>query len=165
MISAENKLGQDWADDRNHDDFIADELHMQVGKPVLVKINSIDVLHSFFLPHFRVKMDAVPGIPTQFWFTPTKTTQQMRDETGNPDFVYELACAELCGQSHFNMRKVVVVEEEEEFKKWWAEQKVTYNPDGGSGDEEQDNDGEKKEGGTVDKGLDATDEDKEISMN
>lgn len=126
LIDADNKLGQDWSDKHNHDDFIADELHLPLGKEVLVKINSIDVLHSFYLPHFRVKMDAVPGIPTQFKFKPTKTTQQMRDELGDPDFVYELACAELCGQSHFNMRKVVVVEEEEEYNKWLATQKSTY---------------------------------------
>ena len=159
LISAENKLGQDWSDERNHDDFIADEMHLQVGKPVMVKINSIDVLHSFYLPHFRVKMDAVPGIPTQFWFVPTKTTEQMRQEMDDPDFVYELACAELCGQSHFNMRKVVVVEEEEDFKKWWAEQKATYAGVKDKGDaaehhdEEHKDDKHKKEGedGTVQK--------------
>lgn len=124
--NGQNALGQDWKDKANHDDFIAEELHMPVGKPILVKINSIDVLHSFFLPHFRVKMDAVPGIPTQFWFTPTKTTQQMREELGDPNFNYELACAELCGQSHYNMRKVVVVESQEEFDEWRKQQEPTY---------------------------------------
>ncbi len=121
-----NVLGQIWTDAKNHDDFLADELHLPINKPVLVKINSIDVLHSFYLPHFRVKMDAVPGIPTQFWFIPTKTTEQMRQELDDPTFNYELACAELCGQAHFNMRRVVVVEEEAEFEAWKAKQKTTY---------------------------------------
>ncbi|HRI27728.1 MAG TPA: cytochrome c oxidase subunit II [Chitinophagales bacterium] len=126
LIGGDNSLGLDWEDSANHDDFIADELHLKVGQPVLVKISAIDVLHSFYLPHFRVKMDAVPGIPTQFWFTPTKTTKQMREELNNPDFNYELACAELCGQAHFNMRKVVVVEDEADFNAWKAQQQALY---------------------------------------
>ena len=126
LINAENAVGQDWKDVANHDDFVADELHMQVGRPILVKINAIDVLHNFSLPHFRVKMDAVPGIPTQFWFTPTKTTAQMRAELNDPEFVYELNCNQLCGQAHWNMRRVVVVEEAAEFEKWFASQKPTY---------------------------------------
>lgn len=126
-ISSENALGQIWSDKANHDDFLANELHLPLGQPVLVKINAIDVLHSFYLPHFRVKMDAVPGIPTQFWFIPTKTTAQMREELKDPNFEYEMACAELCGAAHFNMRKVVIVETPEEFQKWLATQKPTYN--------------------------------------
>ncbi len=109
------------------DDFVADELHLPVNQPVLVRINSKDVLHNFYLPHFDVKMDAVPGIPTQFWFTPNKTTAEMREELGNPEFNYELACAELCGQAHFNMRKVVVIEEEAAFKKWLGEQTPIFS--------------------------------------
>jgi len=84
------------------------------------------VLHSFYLPHFRVKMDAVPGIPTQFWFIPTKTTQEARDERDDQKFDFELACAELCGASHFNMRRVVKVVEEGEFKAWKARQVSLY---------------------------------------
>lgn len=125
-IKDDNPLGQKWTDDANKDDFIADELHLPVGVPILIKINSMDVLHNFYLPHFTVKMDAVPGIPTQFWFTATKTTEQMKQQTGNPNFTYELACAELCGSAHFNMRKVVVVEDKATFDKWFAEQKPTY---------------------------------------
>ncbi|MBK8443391.1 MAG: cytochrome c oxidase subunit II [Sphingobacteriales bacterium] len=122
LINSDNPMGQVWEDKNNNDDFIANELHLPLGKPVLMKINALDVLHSFYLPHFRVKMDAVPGIPTQFWFTPTKTTAQMRQEMNNPEFDYELACAELCGNAHYNMRKVVIVETEEEFNKWLAAQ-------------------------------------------
>lgn len=126
LIGGDNAMGQVWEDKDNHDDFITTELHLPVDKPVLIKINALDVLHSFYLPHFRVKMDAVPGIPTQFWFTPTKTTQQMRDELGDPNFNYELACAELCGQAHFNMRRVVVVESAKEFAEWKKSQEPTY---------------------------------------
>lgn len=121
-ISANNPMGQNWDDPNNNDDFLADELHLPLNQEVIIKINSMDVLHNFFLPHMRVKMDAVPGIPTQFKFTATKTTEQMREELGNPDFNYELACAELCGPSHYNMRKVVIVETEEEFNNWLKEQ-------------------------------------------
>lgn len=130
LISGDNSLGLDWQDKDNQDDFISDELHLKVNQPVLVKISSIDVLHSFYLPHFRVKMDAVPGIPTQFWFTPTKTTNQMRQELNNPNFNYELACAELCGQAHFNMRKVVVVEDEADYNKWLSQQEPAYKKAG-----------------------------------
>lgn len=122
LITAENPFGQDWDDPANKDDFMSDDLRLPVGVPVLMKINSMDVLHNFFLPHFRVKMDAVPGIPTQFWLTPTKTTEQMREDLGNPDFNYELACAELCGKAHYNMKKTVIVEELEDFKAWRAKQ-------------------------------------------
>jgi cytochrome c oxidase subunit 2 len=98
------------------------ELHIPVGKPVEFRIRARDVLHSVFAPHFRLKMDAVPGMPTRFWFVPTKTTAEMRIETGNPDFNYEIACAEVCGRAHFSMRLIVVVEEPEEYEKWKAEQ-------------------------------------------
>jgi cytochrome c oxidase subunit 2 len=76
-------------------------------------------------------MDAVPGMPTQFKFTVTKTTQQMRDELGNPNFNYELACAEICGRGHFSMKMAVVVEEEEAYEKWKASQEawLKQNPD------------------------------------
>ncbi len=125
-ITTDNQMGQIWSDKANQDDFITQELHLPVGKPVLVRINSIDVLHSFYLPHFDVKMDAVPGIPTQFWFTPTTTTAEARKLYDNPEFEFEVACAELCGAAHYNMRRVAIVETEEEFNKWAKEQQPTY---------------------------------------
>jgi cytochrome c oxidase subunit 2 len=118
-----NEFGIDFEDKASEDDFIPRELHLQVNKPVLLKIRARDVLHSVFLPHFRVKMDAVPGMPTQFMFTPTKTTAEMRAATGNPNFNYELACTEICGKGHFAMRYIVVVDDEVDYKKWVAEQK------------------------------------------
>ena len=89
-------------------------------------IHSQDVIHDVGLPHFRLKMDAVPGIPTTQWFTPKITTAEMKKKTGNPDFTYEIACDQLCGQSHYAMRGVIIVETMEEYKKWLAEQKPEY---------------------------------------
>ena len=125
-ITPENQLGQLWNDKKNHDDIFTNELHLVVGKPVLVKINARDVLHSFYLPHFRVKMDAVPGMPTQFGFTPTETTELLIERTNNPDFEFILACAELCGSSHFAMSKTVIVETQEEFDEWISKQTPYY---------------------------------------
>jgi len=125
-IEADNPLGMNWDDKRSVDDFMADTLVIPVDANIFMKLNSIDVLHSFYLPHFRVKMDCVPGIPTRFWFTPTKTTKQMREETGDRKFNYELACAELCGASHWNMRKPVKVVTKEEYESWLTRQTTLY---------------------------------------
>jgi len=139
-ISGTNELGIVWADGNSHDDFIATEIHLPVNQPVMFKLGAKDVLHSFYLPHFRVKMDCVPGIPTQFWLTPTKTTAQMRQETGNAEFDFELACAELCGSAHWNMRKVVIVEEEADYLKWVEEQNPLYDNVKASLSEEEESD-------------------------
>jgi cytochrome c oxidase subunit 2 len=79
----------------------------------------------------RLKMDAMPGMPTQFWFVANKTTDEMRVEEGNPDFNYELACTEVCGSGHFSMKKTVTVLEQADYDKWKAEQKywLSKNPD------------------------------------
>jgi cytochrome c oxidase subunit 2 len=131
LIDDVNEFGLDLTDKNSFDDFKSLELHLPVNKEILLKIRAKDVLHSVFLPHFRVKMDAVPGMPTQFKFKVTKTTQQMRDELGNPNFNYELACAEICGRGHFSMKMSVVVEEEEAYEKWKASQEawLKQNPD------------------------------------
>lgn len=122
MIDADNEFGLDLTDEAMFDDFNALQIHIPKGKTVLFKIRARDVLHSFSIPHMRVKMDAVPGMPTKFHFIPTKTTDEMRNELNNPDFNYEVACQELCGRGHFGMRIILVVEEEEAFNKWYAEQ-------------------------------------------
>ena len=122
LIDAENEFGMDFSDRASFDDFTPRDMVLPKGKPVLLRIRARDVLHSVFAPHFRLKMDAVPGMPTQFWFVPTKTTEEMRVETGNPDFTYEIACTEICGRGHFSMRLQVVVLEPEEYEKWKAEQ-------------------------------------------
>jgi len=118
-----NEFGINFDDANANDDFLARELHIPKGKPVQLKIRARDVLHSVFMPHFRVKMDAVPGMPTEFVFKPTKTTEEMRTETGNPKFNYELACTEICGKAHFAMKYIIVVDEPEDYKKWYAAQK------------------------------------------
>lgn len=141
----ENPLGQDWRDDKNLDDFMPSDIVLPVGKKVRVRITAMDVLHNFYLPHFRVKMDAVPGMPTYFVFTPKKTTEEYRLELSKyPEyqkpsdpkdpkspplwktFEYELACAELCGKGHFSMKKLVKIVSEEEYEKWLSEQNSFY---------------------------------------
>ncbi|HMT74512.1 MAG TPA: cytochrome c oxidase subunit II [Chitinophagaceae bacterium] len=134
-INAENNnpLGQIWEDGNNHDDvFVEQEMHLVVNKPVKLVIGAQDVIHSVGLPHFRLKTDAVPGTPTTMWFTPTKTTKQMKEETGNPDFTFELACDQMCGRGHWSMRGTIIVETQEEFDMWLASKKPQYlvaNPD------------------------------------
>jgi cytochrome c oxidase subunit 2 len=122
LVDAVNEFGIDFRDKAAFDDFTPREIHIPKGKPVLLKIRARDVLHSVFAPHFRLKMDAVPGMPTSFWFIPSKSTAEMRVETGNPDFNYEIACAEVCGRGHFSMRMLVVVDEPEDYEKWKSEQ-------------------------------------------
>ncbi|HAI77156.1 MAG TPA: cytochrome-c oxidase, partial [Microscillaceae bacterium] len=122
LIDGKNEMGIDFEDKTSNDDFMAGEMHLPVNKPVLMKIRARDVLHSVFAPHFRLKMDAVPGMPTSFYFVPTKTTAQMREETGNPNFNYEIACTEVCGKGHFAMKFIVVVEDEPTYNKWYAAQ-------------------------------------------
>jgi cytochrome c oxidase subunit 2 len=126
-----NEFGLDLSDKNSFDDFKSLELHLPKGKEILLKIRAKDVLHSVFLPHFRVKMDAVPGMPTQFKFIATLTTAEMREKLGNPNFNYELACTEICGKGHFSMKMNVVVDDEETFEKWKASQEawLKQNPD------------------------------------
>lgn len=131
LIDAVNEFGLDLSDKNSYDDFKSLELHFPVDEEILLKIRAKDVLHSVFLPHFRVKMDAVPGMPTQFKFKAIKTTEEMRTETGNPNFNYELACTEICGKGHFSMRMPVIVEDRESYDRWKASQEawLKQNPD------------------------------------
>lgn len=126
LTNSQNELGVNWNDTKSHDDFIADEIVLPVNTPVLVHIGALDVIHNFYLPEFRLMMDAVPGIPTKFWFRPTVTSAEMKTIKGDPEFEYELACNQLCGTGHFNMKKVVKVVSLEEYNKWLAEQKSYY---------------------------------------
>ena len=123
LIDAENNLGLDMADPAGFDDFTPSQMVVPVGREVEMKIRSKDVIHSVFLTQFRVKMDAVPGMPTRFKFIPKYTTEEMREKLGKPDFEYELACAELCGRGHFAMKFIVRVVEEDEFEAWYNEQR------------------------------------------
>lgn len=137
-----NELGIKWEEKASQDDFYPNDIYLVKDKPVLVKLGALDVIHSFYLPHFRVKMDCVPGLPTQFMFTPTYTTAEYKErlknrrfwkdidpETGEErwkNFKFELACAELCGKSHWGMQKNVVVVTQEEYDEWAAKQKPMY---------------------------------------
>lgn len=122
--AAGNEFGVDFTDENSFDDFTnSSELHIPKGKPVLLKIRARDVLHSVFIPHMRVKMDAVPGMPTKFWFIADKSTADMQGELGNPNFKYEIACTEVCGRSHFAMKLILVVDEPADYEKWKKEQK------------------------------------------
>lgn len=125
-----NVLGQDWSDKANLDDIVGQApgqaLHLVVNKPVKLIIGSQDVIHDVGLPYFRLKLDAVPGIPTTMWFTPTITTKEMAEKTGNPNFAYKLICDQLCGKGHYSMIADVVVETQAEFDKWMATQKPQY---------------------------------------
>jgi len=121
-----NALGVDWEDGSSHDDIEATEMHLVVNKPVKLVINAQDVIHDVGLPHFRMKMDAVPGIPTTIWFTPKITTAEMKKITGNKDFVYEISCDQMCGTGHYSMKGLIVVETQEEYATWLAGKKPQY---------------------------------------
>ncbi|SNS55857.1 cytochrome c oxidase subunit 2 [Belliella buryatensis] len=125
-----NPSGVDFTDRNALDDFTSPVVVIPKGEPVLFKIRARDVLHSVFAPHMRLKMDAVPGMPTRFWFTPTKTTAEMRQELGDEEFVYEIACTEICGRGHFSMRREIRVVEPAEYQEWLKEQKpyIVNNP-------------------------------------
>jgi len=126
--AANNPLGQLWEDPANHDDIYVsgEDMHLVVNKPVKLIINAKDVIHDVGLAHFRMKMDAVPGTPTTMWFTPIKTTLEMRKELNDPEFVYEISCDQMCGSGHFGMRGTIVVESQEEFDRWMASKKPKY---------------------------------------
>lgn len=124
-----NNLGLDLSDQRNYDDLKVGEIVLPVNKPVRFTLGSQDVLHSFYLPHFRVQMNCVPGMPTFFQFTPKTTTAEMQEITDNPKFKYELACAKICGGSHYNMKFNVRVVTEKEYQEWLKEQKPAVTED------------------------------------
>ena len=118
-----NPLGLDRTDPAAKDDVTTvNQLFLPVNKPIIVKLRSKDVIHSFGVPEFRVKQDAVPGLTIPIWFVPNITTADMRTRTGNPEFQYEIACAQLCGLGHARMRGFVTVVSAEEFQKWMDEQ-------------------------------------------
>jgi cytochrome c oxidase subunit 2 len=127
--TALNNLGVDFSDRNSFDDIHADTLVLPVDKPIRLNIHAQDVIHSVYMPHFRVQLNAVPGLPTFFRFTPTITTAQMRVETDNPNFEYLLYCNKICGGSHYNMQKVVRVVSQAEYQDWIAHQKP-YLTDG-----------------------------------
>lgn len=113
-ITADNLLGVSPYDPNGRDDVIISdpEIHLPLGKPVKVVLRSIDVVHDFYVPEFRAKMDMVPGMETYFWFTPTKTG------------TFEILCAGYCGVGHPMMRGTVVVDTESNYQAWLQHQKT-----------------------------------------
>lgn len=114
FVSADNPLGLDPSDSNGQDDvvIVGDDLHLPLGKPVKVLLRSIDVVHNFYVPEFRAKMDLMPGMITHFWFTPTKAGD------------FEVLCAAFCGVGHPQMRGKVVVEEEKGYRAWLDRQQT-----------------------------------------
>lgn len=129
LTTPTNGLGIDFKDQKSWDDKLVSEIVIPVNKPVRVNIGSKDVLHSFYLPDFRVQMNAVPGMPTYFQFTPRLTTAQMREKRNNPAYDYVLLCAKICGAGHYNMQAKVTVVSEAEYTAWIAKQPLYYNED------------------------------------
>ncbi len=147
-IDKANILGIDESDPNAVDDIIVKELHLPVGRKVNFYMRSQDVLHSAYMPHFRAQMNCVPGMVTQFSFTPTITTEEMRlqpeiidkvkrtnkiraeraaagEENSDPwEFDYVLLCNKICGKSHYNMQMKIIVESEKDFQKWLDSQKT-----------------------------------------
>ena len=113
-ISDSNPLGLDPKDRHGQDDVVieSDDLHIPLGKPVKVLLRSIDVLHDFYVPEFRAKMDMIPGSVTYYWLTPTRTGK------------FEVLCAELCGVAHSQMRGTVVVDGQVAYDEWLQKQKT-----------------------------------------
>ncbi len=148
-IEGVNTLGVDMSDPNAQDDIVTNELHLPKGKKVIFKFRSQDVLHSAYMPHFRAQMNVVPGMVTQFAFTPTITTDEMREDPAIVEkvaninkirsqksieltakgqsalepytFDYLLLCNKICGASHYNMQIKVVVDNEADFDKWLKE--------------------------------------------
>jgi cytochrome c oxidase subunit II len=115
----DNPLGLDRSDPAAKDDITTlNQLYLPVNKPIIVRLRSKDMIHSFGVPEFRVKQDAIPGLTIPIWFVPNVTTAEMRTRTGNPEFQYEIACAQLCGLGHYRMRGFVTVLSTDEFQKW-----------------------------------------------
>lgn len=129
LVTSTNNLGIDFSDRNSQDDLVADEIVLPVNKAVRFTLGSKDVIHSFYMPHFRIQLNTVPGMPTYFEFTPTITTDEMKAKTGDPNFHYVLLCSKICGTNHFNMQKVVRIVSEKEYEEWLTNQKPYLTDD------------------------------------
>jgi cytochrome c oxidase subunit 2 len=127
LVWADNPDMNQKADPATYDDIVIEQtMYVIKDRPVKLIIGSRDVIHDVGLPHFRMKMDAVPGIPTTLWFTPKFTTKEMKEKTGNTDFQYEIACDQMCGNGHYSMKGVIEVVTQQEYDAWMAKQKPYY---------------------------------------
>jgi len=126
-----NPLGLDRSDPAAKDDVTTlNQLYLPVNTPIIVRLRSKDVIHSFGVPEFRVKQDAIPGFTIPVWFVPNVTTAEMRTRTGNPEFNYEIACAQLCGLGHYRMRGFVTVLSTGEFQTWMEDEQAKLKEQG-----------------------------------
>jgi cytochrome c oxidase subunit 2 len=143
QIGGTNSVGMDTTDATGNDDIIVkNEFHIPLGREIEFKMRSRDVIHSAYMPHFRAQMNCVPGMVTEFKFTPNKTTAEMRKdpyviqlmaginkvraEKGEEavEFDYTLLCNKICGTSHYNMQMTIVVDTEKDYNEWIAKQKA-----------------------------------------
>jgi cytochrome c oxidase subunit II len=126
-ITATNSVGIDFQDKNAVDDImVSDAIHCVKGRPIELIINSRDVIHDVGLVHFRMKMDAVPGLPTRLWFTPKFSTKEMKAKEGNK-FEYEISCDQMCGSGHYSMKGLVIVHEtQQEYDAWLIKQQSLY---------------------------------------
>ncbi len=143
QIDGGNSVGMDTLDANGYDDIIVkNEFHIPVNREIEFKMRSRDVIHSAYMPHFRAQMNCVPGMITEFKFTPNKTTAEMRKDPyviqlmaginearalrgDEPvEFDYILLCNKICGASHYNMQMTIVVESEKDYNAWLAKQKA-----------------------------------------
>ncbi len=115
LVNAENPYGLILNDSNGRDDIIVQDadLHLQIDQPVKINLRSLDVIHNFYVPQFRAKMDTLPGIVSYYWFIPTKTGK------------YEILCAEFCGTGHYGMRGIVLVDDKKDYNNWLAQQ-ITF---------------------------------------
>jgi cytochrome c oxidase subunit II len=110
LISADNVFGNDPTDPLTKQDFQSGVLELPVNKPVRIRLNSRDVIHGFYIPNFRIYQDAVPGRTIDLvWFIPTKIG------------TYDLACSQLCGSGHYNMKSQVEVVSQQDYDKWYKQ--------------------------------------------
>lgn len=128
-IGTDNPLGVNPHDPHGRDDIVieAGDLHLPIGKPIHVLLRSIDVLHNFYVPEFRAKMDMIPGQVTYYWLTPTRGG------------TFDILCAEYCGLAHSNMRGSVIVEPETEYSAWEQTQRTFAQLSGNGGAEQPTN--------------------------
>lgn len=129
LVGPDNPLGLDRRDPAAKDDITTiNQLTVPVGRPVLIRLTSKDVIHSFAVYEMRVKQDATPGLDTPVWFVPTVTTEEIRARLKRPEFDYEIACSQLCGLGHFRMRGILTVTSEAGYRAFLAEEARTTTP-------------------------------------
>src|ERR1043166_1635575 len=130
-----NPIGLDRSDPAAADDVTTvNKLHLPVGKPAILHLSSLDVIHSFAIQEMRVKQDAIPGMWTPVWFVPTITSDDMKKQKTDDKWTYEINCAQLCGLGHYRMVGYVSIDTPEQFQTWMdSEVQKAKGGEGGGG--------------------------------